>query len=129
MIPTPCFNSCLAYVGASSGAGGLSSNHLDKKNPTKELCAICDGHVCLTQSPNNVLVIHCYIASQNVVKAHVVVQSYLATTFFHGNCCPHFACDANAFLAHAGIYSMMVAAHQVVSFDLSNIKSEIICKD
>jgi hypothetical protein len=73
--------------------GNASEVHKDMKNTTLQMGGLCDGHLVVTDSSHVLLVIHT-CQEDGTMKAHVVPQHFLATTYFHASDCFHMACDA-----------------------------------
>jgi hypothetical protein len=104
-ISAPTFRGCHSFPCATAGVGNKSKVHRDLKNTTIQMGGLCDGHISMMDSSHVVLVVHVQQEDGNI-KAHVVSQHFLATTYFQANESSHIACDTWTWLKLMGKHQL-----------------------
>lgn len=113
---------CAALVAKEAGSGGpppqrprkdcnaasaslanslVTEIHMDQQNLPVESGDLCDAHMCITNNPDIVLVIHVPNA-EGGYDAHLVRQRVGTVTYFRGESQPHGAMDAATWLDSIG---------------------------
>jgi hypothetical protein len=94
------------------------------KNTTLQMGGLCDGHLVVTVDSSHVLLVIHTRQEDGTMKAHVVPQHFLATTYFRASDCFHMACDAWTWLDLIGRHLLPLERYTTIERNMvGNLES------